>query len=137
MKIFIGFTGRKMIKISVIIPVYNQMKQLKYVLDYFERQIGIDTRIFEIIIIDDGSDEKIIDLSKYSNKILYKKFENRGRAKARNKGFEYSSGEFLIFSDADRIPNSTFILKHYNLIKKYNSSIFVGYAYDFYGNQKN
>lgn len=88
--------------ISIIIPVYNQAKKIKQCFESIEKQTYKD---YEIIVVDDGSEdnpEKII--MKFSN-IKFIKQKNQGAPSARNSGFRKSKGEYILFCDADAILN--------------------------------
>lgn len=91
-----------MVKVSVIIPVYNAEKYLKQCLDSVLNQ---SLQEIEVICVDDGStDDSPQILTEYaSNDIRLRivKQENAGPGKARNKGMEHSTGKYLIFLDAD------------------------------------
>ena len=89
--------------ISVIIPCYNQGI---YIDDAVESVLKQSFQDFEIIIINDGSDDEITlnklrNYSKPKTKIIHT--ENKGSSSARNIGFKESSGEFIQFLDADDI----------------------------------
>ncbi len=92
-----------MIKISIIIPVYNAEKYLKKCIDSVINQ-NVESK--EIILVNDGSidnSQEIIDeyVAKYPDIIKAIKQENAGQAVARNVGIENASGEFLAFLDSD------------------------------------
>ena len=90
-----------MMKFSVIIPVFNSEKTISATLDSCLRQTYDGE--FEIIVINDGSDDrtqKIIDC--YSdNRIRKFTIRNSGRANARNYGIDQAEGEYLLFLDSD------------------------------------
>ena len=81
-----------MIKVSVIVPVYNVEKYLTKCLDSLVHQTLKD---IEIIVINDGSpdnSQKIIDKyqKKYSTKIKSFSKSNGGLSSARNYGLKYA-----------------------------------------------
>ena len=88
--------------ISIIIPVYNVEKYLKYTLDSVIKQ---NTSNFEVILIDDGSKDnsgKICDeyRKKYDFiKVIHKK--NEGVSIARNTGLKEAKGKYIMFLDSD------------------------------------
>ena len=91
-----------MIKVSVIVPVYNVEKYLKKCLDTLARQT---LKEIEIIIVNDGSpdnSQKIIDkyTKKYSNMKSYNK-KTGGLSDARNYGRKKAKGEYIAFLDSD------------------------------------
>lgn len=107
-------------KMSVIIPTYNKAFYLDLTLKGFEFQTF---QSFEIIIIDDGSNDTTKQIvAKYSKvmdiQYLYQK--NKGRAKAKNLGIQHIRGEIVVFNDDDRIPKSTYLEMHYKGCKKKN-----------------
>lgn len=91
-----------MVKVSVIIPVYNAAKYLKLSLDSV---LGQTVRDIEVICIDDGStDSSAAVLREYEAKDSRLKIltqANAGQGAARNRGLELASGEFVYFMDAD------------------------------------
>jgi len=109
-----------MIKVSIIVPVYNTEKFLPKCLDSLVNQTLKD---IEIIVVNDSSpdnSQKIID--KYTKK--YKKVKsyikkNEGVSAARNFGIQKASGEYIIFIDSDDYVDLTMVEKLYNhAIKK-------------------
>ena len=115
-----------MLKVSVIVPVYNSQKFLARCLDSLLAQTLKD---IEIICINDGSDdESLLILEKYSKidtRIRLYSQENKGQGSARNKGIEYSKGEFISFVDSDDFIDSTYLEVLYNCAKKNNCEIAV------------
>lgn len=101
-------------KLSVVIPVYNQMDALYFTLEGFSLQEECQHE-FEIIVVDDGSTEPIYDLCEKWSSLLnlqYTKLPNSGRAAARNVGVRLAKGDLIIFNDADRIPAVHFLAGH-------------------------
>ncbi|MFH0955857.1 MAG: glycosyltransferase family A protein [Candidatus Falkowbacteria bacterium] len=91
--------------ISIIIPVYNQAGHLANCLDSLKKQTYNN---YEIIVVDDGSTDRIIEVIKkfkqfFGLKLTYSEQENRGASAARNKGAKLARGEYIIFCDADVI----------------------------------
>lgn len=91
-----------MIKISVIIPVYNAEKFIKRCLESIIQQ---NYNELEIVVVDDGSTDNsrniINELAKNDDRIKYCYQENRGVSYARNYGIAKATGEYLTFVDAD------------------------------------
>jgi glycosyltransferase involved in cell wall biosynthesis len=126
------------LKGSVIIPVYNQYEPLCKVLRGFKWQ-DTYTNEYEIIIVDDGSDdflaqESSLSLQKqYALNIEIIHQENSGRAAARNAGISHCQSDYIIFCDGDRIPHIKFISEHLSYSAGFNNVV-VGNSYDYFGN---
>src|SRR5258708_3685580 len=100
-------------KISVIIPTYNEEKNILECIVTLSKQTERD---FEIIVIDDGSTDTTLQKLQYlklSNlKILEQK--HKGPGMARNFGANSAKGKILVFVDADMTFSQDFVK---NLIK--------------------
>ena len=91
-----------MIKVSIIIPVYNCENYIEQCISSVQKQ---RLQELEIVCIDDGSTDdsaKIIKgLSETDNRITLLKQSNQGAGKARNYGIQKARGKYLAFLDAD------------------------------------
>lgn len=114
-----------MVKVSVIVPVFNVEKYLKTCLESLVNQT-LDE--IEIILIDDGSTDGSLNIIKeyynrYPNKIVYKSIENSGAANARNTALRIASGEYIGFVDSDDYVDLTMYEKMYNAAKTEDAEI--------------
>lgn len=100
-----------MTKVSVIIPVYNEEKYIGKCLESLKKQSFQD---FEIIIIDDGSQDKTREIIEKYKKIKLITGEHKGTAISRNLGAKKARGDILIFIDADMTFDKDYLR---NLIK--------------------
>lgn len=93
-----------MVKISIIIPVFNSEKYLEETINSVINQTLKD---IEIICINDGSTDNSADildsLSKKYDCIKILNQKNQGSGKARNYGMDEAKGEYIGFLDADDI----------------------------------
>ncbi|MDO5348237.1 MAG: glycosyltransferase family 2 protein, partial [Bacillota bacterium] len=92
-----------MIKVSVIVPIYNVERYLDKCLHYLINQ---SLEEIEIICVNDGSkdnSQKIVDqyVNQYPNKVKSLIKENGGLSDSRNYGLEYATGQFVMFIDSD------------------------------------
>lgn len=85
-------------KVSVIIPAYNEEKDIKNCLDSLFKQSYKD---FEILVIDDGSTDKTKLIAKKYNGVKLIEGAHKGPGFSRNFGAKNSKGEILVFVDAD------------------------------------
>lgn len=94
-------------KYSIIIPLYNKEKTIQRTITSILSQNYSD---FEAIIVNDGSKDKGFEKAKEvkDSRLIFIDKENGGVSSARNKGILASSGEWIIFIDADDIlyPNA-------------------------------
>lgn len=95
----------KSVKISIIMPVYNTGEFLEEAIESLLKQTFHD---FQLICVDDGSDDlrtkEILEkYSSYPQVEIVHEAENHGAGEARNIGFRYAYGKYVIFLDADDI----------------------------------
>ncbi len=111
-----------MVKISIIIPVYNCEKYLKKCLDSLINQT---LKEIEIILVNDGSTDESVKIAEtYTDsriKLINK--ENGGQSSARNRGLEIACGEYIGFIDSDDWVDLDYFEKLYNTSVKYNADI--------------
>jgi len=98
-------------KVSVIIPCYNDGKLLK---NAVESVLAIKSSGIELIIVNDGSsDPETLELlaayARQGLKIL--NHENRGVAYTRNRGIREAGGEYILPLDADNVITQAYIEK--------------------------
>lgn len=84
--------------ISVIIPCYNHGRYLQEAIDSVNSQQGVHT---EIIVVDDGSSDNTKEVAQANKNVVYQHQTNAGLSAARNTGIRISSGDYLLFLDAD------------------------------------
>ena len=94
-----------MIKVSVVVPIYNASTRIVDVLDSIINQ---SYNIFEIILINDSSsDDTLFVLENYvlkNNNFNFKIIdlkENKGVSFCRNLGWDHASGDYIAFLDSD------------------------------------
>ena len=91
-----------MIKISVIVPVYNVKS---YIAECLESLVRQSVSEIEVIIVDDGSTDGSGEIAQeYADKYDYFRLirqENGGLSAARNTGIEHANGEYIYFLDSD------------------------------------
>ena len=113
-----------MIKVSVIVAVYNAEKYLEKCLDSLLAQTLEE---IEIIAVDDGSKDSSTEiLAEYaakSNKLKCLRKENGGAADARNYGLSYATGEYIGYLDSDDYVDEDMFELLYFKAKEKNSDI--------------
>ena len=114
-------------KLSIIIPCYNEQKTISVILDKIR---NLKDYYKEIIVVDDcstdGSKEILKKLENSTEiKILYND-KNRGKGYCIKKGIDSSTGSVLIIQDADLEYDPNDIPKLINPIKNGNADVVYG-----------
>ena len=114
-----------MIKVSVVIPVYNVEKYLEKCLNSIINQT---LKEIEIICINDCSTDSSFHIlknyQKLDNRIIIINNEiNQKAGFSRNIGIEKATGEYIGFIDSDDYIDENFFEELYNTAKKYDSDI--------------
>lgn len=113
-------------KISLILPVYNVRNRLETCLQSLLIQRTNSKFDYNIILVDDGSDDgsaRICDVysKKYPIKISVVHKKNEGVSSARNYGIEHTDSEYIGFIDPDDYVNNHYLIDLFNALKKANA----------------
>lgn len=116
-----------MIKLSIIVPVYNAEEFLENCLISLHNQTIKD---IEIILVDDGSTDKSLEIcnsfAMLDARIKVLEQENSGQSVARNRALEMASGEFITFTDSDDWVDEDFYEKLLDAAIRYKADIACG-----------
>lgn len=87
-----------MLKLSIIVPVYNVEKYIKQCLESIFNQ-GLEEDSFEVIVVNDGTQDRSIDiisdLLAFHNNLRIIEQSNQGLSVARNNGLKAAKGEYV------------------------------------------
>ncbi|HGJ5825618.1 TPA: glycosyltransferase family 2 protein [Streptococcus pneumoniae] len=113
-------------KVSVIVPIYNVEKYLKYSIGSILKQ---SYKNLEIILVNDGSQDNSLaiceEYSKIDNRIKIISVENGGQGKARNIGLQHSTSDWILFLDADDYYDNNAVEYLVELAERYGSDLVV------------
>lgn len=115
-----------MIKVSIIVPVYNVEMYIERCIDSLVNQ-SLDE--IEIILVNDASPDNSLNIIKeykiiYPNKIIIiDSKENLKQGGAKNLGLKAAKGEYVGFVDSDDWVKLDMFEKLYNNAKEFNSDI--------------
>lgn len=113
-----------MVKVSVIMPVYNSDK---YVGNSIETVLNQSLKEMELILIDDGSTDRsgaICDeYARRDERVVVVHQQNKGLSAARNVGLGLVRGEYIAFADNDDECLPGFLEKNYEVAKRYNADM--------------
>lgn len=123
-------------KVSVIIPCYNQGQYLNEAVDSILNQSYQD---FEIIIINDGSNDKftndlLLGYNRPKTRVLHT--INQGLSSARNNGIRESKGEYILPLDADDKIALTYLEKAVAILESDNDIGIVYCQAEYFGKKK-
>lgn len=124
-------------KFSIIIPIYNSEEYLSQCIDSVIAQIFQN---IEIILVNDGSPDNSKTIceeyvKQYSFvKLIHK--DNGGIADARNVGVLSSTGDYILFMDADDYWEGDFLGELAEFICKNNNPDYILYKYKYYYQKK-
>ena len=92
-------------KISIIIPVYNEIETIKKIIEeVYAADLGAEGIEREVIVVDDASDDGTRDIIRNLDKPNLKKVfheYNRGKGAAVSSGLKEAEGDIIIIQDAD------------------------------------
>ena len=108
-------------KLSIIIPYYKT-------LDYTATMLnGLIPQLFsnvELIVVDDGCNEIVLDVYKDNAKIIHLK-ENGGVSRARNVGIKEAKGEYIAFIDSDDMITMDYVEQLLKAIEEHKEDVIV------------
>lgn len=115
-----------MIKVSVVIPVYNVEKYIENCLDSVLNQTLTE---IQVICVDDGSTDRSLEIlkayEKKDQRVEILTQENRYAGVARNYGMEKATGKYIIFLDSDDFFEPEMLEELYNQAEKTEANICV------------
>ena len=119
------------IKISILIPAYNEEKRIPKFLKDLQNFAGNNLESYEIIVINDGSLDKTKEtvlklITDYNQTRLISYDDNMGKGYAVLQGVLNAKGKFILFLDADGSIKPPEILKMYRIFQKFHFEIMVG-----------
>ena len=114
-----------MVKVSIIVPIYNVEKYLEKCLKSLVNQT---LKEIQIILVNDGTKDNSGEIAKkyqekYPEKVIYLEKENGGLSDARNYGKPHATGEYIAFLDSDDYVELDMYEEMYYLAQKEQSDM--------------
>jgi glycosyltransferase involved in cell wall biosynthesis len=109
-------------KLSIIIPYYKVLDHIKKLFEVLEPQLDKDV---EVIIVDDGCNEK--ELDKLNAKVIHLETNSGGAGTPRNVGIEHAKGKYIAFIDADDMVTDDYISEIKKKIKEDKDIIYLSW----------
>lgn len=89
-------------KLSVVIPCYNEAQDLKEKSELVLKKLSSLNIDYELILVNDGSKDKTEEVIKSISRAKYSGYEvNKGKGGAVKQGILDSTGDYILFMDAD------------------------------------
>ncbi|WP_282938853.1 glycosyltransferase family 2 protein [Paenibacillus sp. RC67] len=113
--------------VSVIIPLFNVER---YIIDCLESLENQKYKDFELIIVNDGSEDKSTSvvrnyITRSKMNIILIDQENSGVSSARNRGIDKASGDYICFVDADDMVGPEYLSQMMDSFIKNNCDLVV------------
>lgn len=119
-------------KVSIVIPAYNETTHIVSSIEETMRTFDDFGCEYEIVIIDDGSQDdtyqKIKELaSNHADRIIIRRNRlNYGKGKALKQGFRAATGNFVIFLDADMDLHPGQIQTFFDILRLDEADVVIG-----------
>jgi len=123
------------LELSIVVPAYNEQLRitsfLKNLLNFSKKNLDS----YEIIIVDDGSNDNTYQIVKdlikdYENTKIITYSENKGKGYAVFQGILNAIGEFVLFIDADGSTPPEEIKNMIKIYRKYDYDVIIGTRID-------
>ena len=128
-------------KLSVIVPVYNEEKTIIQILEKL-CQTKPENVSYQVIVINDCSKDNtksLLEANDHLYEILINNSSNIGKGGSVKKALECADGQYVIFQDADLEYDPSDLTKFVDLILKFNPDVILGsrFNYDKYTKSHN
>ncbi|MDF1582306.1 MAG: glycosyltransferase [Methyloprofundus sp.] len=116
---------------SIIICTYNRAESLKDTLAALHKQQTVNYKDWEIIIVDNNSKDhtrQVVEKAQHDwPQLRYVFEEKQGLSYARNHGIACATGEVIVFTDDDVLPEPEWLETTLSGMKKYNADACGGF----------
>lgn len=89
------------IEVSIVIPAYEEEEAIGPVLDAIKAAMATTKYAYEILVIDDGSQDKTVEVARARQVRVHQHPENRGAGAGRKTGLLLAKGDIIVMLDAD------------------------------------
>jgi glycosyltransferase involved in cell wall biosynthesis len=108
--------------VSVVIPAYNEEGAIRDTIRQVRSVMDASNFAYELLIVDDGSQDRTVELATAEGATVIAQPENRGYGASLKAGIRRSSHEIIVITDADatypseRIPDLIEALEGYDMV---------------------
>jgi GT2 family glycosyltransferase len=115
-------------ELSVVLPTYNRLSQLKRVLTALGRQTFPADR-FEVVVVSDGCTDgtnEYLTTVQTAFELVRVSQENQGVAMARNRGVAHARADLILFIDDDVVPVPELMEEHLKELRRDDHVVVLG-----------
>ncbi len=115
-------------KVTILIPVFNEENTIIEILNMVNSEKKDETEI-EIIVVDDCSTDNSKNLLKENTELFDKLVElekNLGKGGAVREGLKHSTGDYVLFQDADLEYSPKDYGKIFRILHEFNADVVIG-----------
>ena len=87
--------------VSIVLPTYNEEAAIGQVINDVKKTMSQTSYDYEIIVIDDASTDKTVEVAEFHEVKVIKRSINRGSGASRKTGIRSANGEIIVMLDAD------------------------------------
>ena len=113
-----------MIKLSIIIPMYNTEPYIDALLKALAPQL---TPEVELIVVDDGSNFPF--LPPYPSIKVFRHDHNKGVSAARNTGLKKAKGQYIVFVDSDDLVSEDYVSQIFKSIENEPDTVYLSWKH--------
>jgi len=89
------------VPISIIIPAFNEQESISDVLDAIQQAMAAASIEYEVIVVDDASTDKTLEIVKTKNARIVRHDQNKGYGASLKSGIAKAKHEVIVITDAD------------------------------------
>lgn len=119
--------------VSVIIPTFNRAYTVHKAI---ESVLNQKFKNFELIVVDDGSEDNTDEVISNYKQVIYVKKKHEGQSAARNSGLKIAKGEYIASLDSDDVWNENYLSQSIAYILQNRLDMFFS-NWEFYPNGRN
>lgn len=89
------------IDVSIVIPAYQEEQAIGPVIDAIQAVMAKTQYAYEILVVDDGSQDRTAEIARSRQVRVYQHRDNHGSGASRKTGILHARGEIIVMTDAD------------------------------------
>jgi glycosyltransferase involved in cell wall biosynthesis len=91
----------KKVPLSIIVPTFNEEESIAEVLDAIEKGMAKESIDYEVIVVDDGSTDKTLEIVRSREVKIVRHDHNKGYGASLKSGIAKASHDVIVITDAD------------------------------------